>query len=64
VLPRERSLKILDRNLAEVGSIGFPEAVTNLFFGRPAGKAILYQADHPQSVWRLDLDTEKWKRIW
>lgn len=63
-LPRERSLKVLDRNLEEVGSIGFPDAVANLFDGQATAKGVLLRSRHPQGLWRLDLDTEKWKRIW
>lgn len=62
--PAERSLRILDSDLAEAGRIGFPDSIRNLSDGRAYGNSFLFQASHPESVWRLDLDTEKWKRIW
>lgn len=62
--PMERSLKILDRDLTEVGRIRFPESIRNVYGGQTFGRTMLFQAAHPDSVWRLDLDTEKWKRIW
>jgi ABC-type transport system involved in multi-copper enzyme maturation permease subunit len=62
--PKERSLKVLDRDLAEVGMIRFPDSLRNVFGGQAFGKSMLFQAAHPESVWRLDLDTKKWKRIW
>lgn len=63
-LPRERSLKVLDRDLKEVKRIDFPAAFVNMDDGRAFEKGVLLQSHHPQGVWRLDLDTGKWKRIW
>jgi ABC-type transport system involved in multi-copper enzyme maturation permease subunit len=63
-LPRERSLKVLDRDLKEVKRIDFPTAVANMEDGRAIAKGVLLLSGNPQGVWRLDLDTGKWKRIW
>jgi ABC-type transport system involved in multi-copper enzyme maturation permease subunit len=64
VLPKERALKILDRGFAEVGSFRIPDGVPDIFRVRSAGRTVLFQAFGPESVWGLDLETAKWKRIW
>lgn len=64
MLPRERSLKVLDRDLKEVKRIEFPAAVANMEEGRAIAKGVLLLSGNPQGVWRLDLDKGKWKRVW
>jgi hypothetical protein len=64
MLPKDRSLKILDRGFAEVKSLPIPDGVPDIYRVRAAGRILLFQAYGPESVWRLDLDTEKWKRVW
>jgi ABC-type transport system involved in multi-copper enzyme maturation permease subunit len=64
VLPKDRLVKILDRNLREVGRIRFPDAVHDMSGGQSTVRGLLLLSRQPEGVWRLDLDTEKWKRIW
>lgn len=63
-LPRDRCLKVLDRRLAEVITVGVPADVPQSYYVRPAGEAVFLQGFDPESVWKLDLKTEKWKKIW
>ncbi len=60
----ERCLKILDRELAEEKTIAVPAEVGKLFMASAAGDVVLVQDYENDSVWRLDLKTEKWKKIW
>jgi ABC-type transport system involved in multi-copper enzyme maturation permease subunit len=62
-LPRDRCLKILDRRLAEVKTVGVPADVPRSYYVRPAGETVFLQGFDPASVWRLDLKTETWKKI-
>ena len=63
-LPRDRCLKVLDRDLAEVKTVGVPDEVAKTFYVRAVGGNVFLHAFGAESVWRLDLKTEKWKKIW
>ena len=63
-LPRDRCLKILDRRLAEVKTVGVPAGVSASYHVRPAGESVFLQGSGEERVWKLDLKTDKWKRIW
>jgi hypothetical protein len=64
-LPEERTIKILDRKFTIVGSVPVPEGLSG--FIREicsVGKTLLILGGYPPRVWRLDLDTKRWKRVW
>ena len=63
-VPQERMLKILDPDLAVERAVPVPASIGANFAAWPAGDAVLVQDSDKESVWRLDLKTEKWKRIW
>jgi hypothetical protein len=63
-IPQERSLKILDLSLAVERSVPVPASIGGFFAAWPVDDAVLVQDFDKESVWRLDLKTEKWKRIW
>jgi len=63
-LPRDRCLKVLGRDLAEVKTLGVPDEVAKAFYVRAAGGNVFLHAFGEEGVWRLDLKTEKWKKVW
>ena len=63
-IPRDRCLKVLDRRLAEVKTVGVPADVPKSYYVRPAKDAVFLQGFGPESVWKLDLKTGTWKKIW
>ena len=63
-IPEERSLKILDLSLAVERSVPVPASIGANFAAWPVDDAVLVQDFDKESIWRLDLKTEKWKRIW
>ncbi len=66
---KEHSMKILDHGLAVERTIPVPDFIAGAFALCAVGDAVLLQnfgdspAWRPASNWRLDLKTEKWKRI-
>jgi ABC-type transport system involved in multi-copper enzyme maturation permease subunit len=64
-VPPERSLKILGPGLAAERTISVPDAISKDFAAWPAGGSVLLaDYDGKGSVWRLDLKTDNWKKIW
>jgi len=63
-VPQERMLKILDPDLAVERAVPVPASIGANFAAWPVDDAVLVQDFDKESVWRLDLKTEKWKRIW
>jgi hypothetical protein len=64
VSPEDRSLKILDPGLAVERSVPLPASIGERLGVRPVDDAVLVLDFEKGSVWRLDLKTEKWKKIW
>ncbi len=65
VVEEDRSLRILDQNLSVERTIRVPDSFGRFFEVWPCdGRVILVKDYSRDAVWRLDLDTEKWKRIW
>jgi hypothetical protein len=67
VSPEDRSLKILDPGLAVERSVPIPASIGEFFLFCATDDTVLMgeiSEDHRGSIWRLDLKTEKWKRIW
>ncbi len=68
--PRERSVRILGPGLAVEKTIPVPDSIDERFAIYTAGDTVLLQdfrndsSWRPASIWRMDLKTEKWKRIW
>jgi hypothetical protein len=62
--PSGRSLRILGPDLAWNTTIPVPASVGGEFTACPAGDAVLVSDYANVAVWRLDLKTEKWKKIW
>ena len=60
---QERSLHFLGPNLALAKEVPVPPAVGGNFTARPVGNAVLVSDYANVAVWRLDLKTEKWKKI-
>jgi len=56
-------LRILDENLNELRSIGLPEEIENPREVWGLENAILVQRSWRGGFWRLDLATEKWKKV-
>jgi len=69
-IPKERSVRILGPGLAGEKTISVPDFIDERFALYTAGDAVLLQdfgndpSWRPASIWRLDLKTEKWKKIW
>jgi hypothetical protein len=67
VSPEDRSLKILDPGLAVERSMPIPASIGEYFWPCATDDTVLMGEtgeDHRGSIWRLDLKTEKWKKIW
>jgi hypothetical protein len=64
-LPEDRSIKILGPGLAEERTLSIPTQVGEKSAAWSDGSSV-FLADFGEkgSVWRLDLKTEKWKKIW
>ena len=67
-IPEERSLKILDLSLAVERAIPVPPSIGEYFEVCSTDDTVLIRETqgeaHRGSIWRLDLKTEKWKKIW
>jgi len=67
-VPQERSLKILDLSLAVERAIPVPPSIGEYFEVCSTDDTVLIRETqgeaHRGSIWRLDLKTEKWKKIW
>jgi ABC-type transport system involved in multi-copper enzyme maturation permease subunit len=63
-VPKERCVKILGRELTEEKTIAVPASVGNVYVICAANDIVLLQDFDNVAVWRLDLKTEKWKKIW
>ena len=63
-VPQERSLKILDPDLAVERAVPVPASIGANFAAWSADDTILVMDFDKESIWRLDLKTEKWKKIW
>jgi ABC-type transport system involved in multi-copper enzyme maturation permease subunit len=64
-IPQERSVKILDLGLAVERAVPVPASIDKQFTFWSVGNAILLLDYYTnRAVWRLDLKTEKWKKIW
>jgi len=61
---QERSIYILGPDLALEKAVPVPPSVNGRFQVWPVGAAVLLTDHENEAVWRLDLMTEKWKRIW
>ena len=59
-----RSLRILDLALQETGRFDLPARIKEP--GQPAvvGDQVLVDDGKTESLWRLDLPTKRWKRIY
>jgi hypothetical protein len=64
VSPEDRSLKILDPGLAVERAVSLPASIGESFVAWPVDDVVVVQDFNKGSVWRLDLKTEKWKKIW
>jgi len=66
VSPEDRSLKILDPGLAVERAVPIPASIGEYFSFWATGDTVLMggASEVRGSIWRLDLKTEKWKRIW
>lgn len=64
VSPEDRSLKILDPGLAVERAVPLPASIGESFVAWPVDDVVLVQDFDKGSLWRLDLKTEKWKKIW
>ena len=62
--PAGRSLRIMGPDLAWKATIPVPASLSEHFTACPAGDAVLLADYVNTAVWRLDLKTEKWKKIW
>ncbi len=63
-VPKERCLKVLGSDLVVEKKISVPPELGKEYLVRAADDAVLIQDFTNVAVWRLDLKTEKWKRIW
>jgi hypothetical protein len=66
VSPEDRSLKILDPGLAVERAVPIPASIGEYFSFCATDDTVLMggASEVRGSVWRLDLKTEKWKKIW
>ncbi len=62
--PSGHSLRITGPDLAWKRTVPVPTSVSKNFAACPAGDAVLVSDYANVAVWRLDLKTEKWKKIW
>jgi len=60
----ERSLYFLGLDLALTKEVPVPASVGERFMAWPVGDAVLVSDQDEDAVWRLDLTTETWKKIW
>jgi hypothetical protein len=63
-VPKERCLKVLGLDLAVEKKIPVPPRLGKEYGVRAAGDAVLIQDFTNVTVWRLDLKTDNWKKIW
>ncbi len=62
---RNRLLRIVAPDLTEEKTIAIPDRLGDWSFARAfAPEAVLLSDQTGRSLWRLDLHTEKWKRVW
>jgi len=61
---RDRSIYVLGPDLALEKTVPVPPSVNGRFRVWPVGAAVLLTDQENQAIWRLDLKTDKWKRIW
>lgn len=59
----ERSLYFLGPDLVLAKKVPVPSSVSGQFTAWPIGKAVLVSDHDNEAVWRLDLATETWKRV-
>ena len=57
-------LRILDKDLADQKKFTVPSSVGSAFWPATTGRVILLTDTQHNRLWRLDLKTEKWKKIW
>ena len=62
--PERHSLRIMGPDLALKKTMAVPASIHAGFTAWPAGDAVLLADYANVAVWRLDLKTEKWKKIW
>jgi len=60
----ERALRILGPDLAGIRTMAIPASIGERFRAWFTGDAVLLADYVNEAVWRLDLATEKWKRVW
>jgi hypothetical protein len=61
--PKERALTILRSDLSEEKRIPFPASVDYLYGPRVTGEKALVNEENAHRLWRLDLKTGSWKKI-
>jgi hypothetical protein len=59
-----RSLSILGPDLQETGRIDLPSRIKQPWVPQVVGNQILIEDSKTDSLWRFDLDTKRWKRIY
>jgi hypothetical protein len=62
--PERRSLKFLSPELKETGRIALPARLKKPEDAATVGRQVLITDGKTDSIWRLDLDTKRWKRIY
>jgi len=62
--PAARSLQIMGPDLDWKTTMAVPASMSQRFRARPVGDAVLVSDPDNEAVWRLDLKTEKWKKVW
>lgn len=63
-IPQEHLLRIIGPGLSVRATMAVPASISTDFGAWPADGAILVSDYAKQAVWRLDIKTEKWKKIW
>lgn len=63
-IPGERSLRILGPDLSVRTTMAVPGSIGADFYAWPVDDAIFVLDFTKEAIWRLDLKTEKWRKIW
>jgi ABC-type transport system involved in multi-copper enzyme maturation permease subunit len=61
-VPQERCLKVLSPDLAVEKKLPVPSHFGKSYNVRAAGDVVLIEDSENDAIWRLDLETEKWKK--
>jgi ABC-type transport system involved in multi-copper enzyme maturation permease subunit len=62
-VPQERCLKVLSPDLAVEKKLPVPSGFGKSYHVWAAGDAVLVEDFENEAIWRLDLETEKWKKV-